>query len=265
MSKPETKNETKPEGKPASDPSSFVPYKTRGYGAAELKQAYQKYMFRGVVIGVLSVSAVVGAYYVPDLLAGEEPPPQRMIRIMNYTDLGPPPSITQTAAAPSVAMAQNAVKPSIGIPVPVPDAEVNPEQTFATQQELQQQAAPVTEGSGSGGGGVAIQPDLKIEDNEPPPDFVPYEKEPTVVKKIEPKYPEIALRAGLEGNVFLKVWVTKEGKVKEAHIIKSDAEIFNQAAIDAALQWVFTPAVMQKGPVAVWVSIPFRFRLTGKQ
>jgi protein TonB len=187
-----------------------------------------------------------------------------MIRIMNYTDLGPPPSITQTAAAPSVAMAANAVKPSIGIPVPVPDAEVNPEQTFATQQELQQQTAPVTEGTGSGSG-VAIQPDLKIDDNEPPPDFVPYEKEPTVVKKIEPKYPEIALRAGLEGNVFLKVWVTKEGKVKEAHIIKSDAEIFNQAAIDAALQWVFTPAVMQKGPVAVWVSIPFRFRLTGKQ
>ncbi len=264
MSKPENTNETKPAGKPEADPSSYVPYKTKGYGAPELKQAYQKYMFRGVVIGVLGVSAVVGAYYVPDLLAGEEPPPQRMIRIMNYTDLGPPPSITQTAAAPSVAMAQNAVKPSIGIPVPVPDAEVNPEQTFATQQELQQQAAPVSEGTGSGTG-VAIQPDLKIDDNEPPPDFVPYEKEPTVVKKVEPKYPEIALRAGLEGNVFLKVWVTKEGKVKEAHIIKSDAEIFNQMAIDAAMQWVFTPAVMQKGPVAVWVSIPFRFRLTGKQ
>ncbi len=249
---------------PASNtPQDFVPYKTPGYGAAELKQVYQRFMFRGVVIGVLVVSAVVGAYYVPDLLAGEEPPPQRMIRIMNYTDLGPPPSITQTAAAPSVAMAANAVKPSIGIPVPVPDAEVNPEQTFATQQELSQAASPVSEGTGTGGG-VAIQPDLKIEDNEPPPDFVPYEKEPTVVKKVEPKYPEIALRAGLEGNVFLKVWVTKEGKVKEAVIIKSDAEIFNQAAKDAAMQWVFTPAVMQKGPVAVWVSIPFRFRLTGK-
>ncbi len=263
MAQPEKNKETKKEISAPNEEKSYVPYKSSGYGAAELKQVYQQNMFRGVAIGVLVVSAVVGAYYVPDLLAGEEPPPQRMIRIMNYTDLGPPPSITQTAAAPSVAMAANAVKPNIGIPVPVPDAEVNPEQTFATQQELSQATSPVSEGTGSGGG-VAIQPDLKIEDNEPPPDFVPYEKEPTVVKKVEPKYPEIALRAGLEGNVFLKVWVTKEGKVKEAVIIKSDAEIFNQAAKEAAIQWVFTPAVMQKGPVAVWVSIPFRFRLTGK-
>lgn len=244
----------------AVDPSDLVPYRTRGYGAPELKLFYQKYMMRGVVMAVVLVAGVVGLYYVPQLFASDEPP-MHTIRILKYTDLGPPPSITQTAAAPTIATATSAVKPSIGVPVPVPDAQVNPEQTFATQQELAQQASPVTEGSGTGSG-VAIQPDLNID--EPPPDFVPYEKEPTVVKKVEPKYPEIALRAGLEGNVFLKVWVTKEGKVKEAIILKSDAEIFNQPAIDAAMQWVFTPAVMQKGPVAVWVSIPFRFRLTGK-
>ncbi len=250
----------KEEGNPTTDASNFVPYKTKGYGAPELKQVYQKYMLRGVVMSAILVGAVVGLYYVPQLLASEEEP-IHTIRLMKYTDLGPPPSITQTAAAPSIATASTAVKPSIGIPIPVPDAEVNPEQTFATQQELSQAASPATE-TGTGTGGVAIQPDLNID--EPPPDFVPYEKEPTVVKKVEPKYPEIALRAGLEGNVFLKVWVTKEGKVREAVIIKSDAEIFNQAAKDAAIQWVFTPAVMQKGPVAVWVSIPFRFRLTGK-
>jgi protein TonB len=241
----------------------IVPYVTRGYGAVELKQVYQKNMARGLTFGVVIVAGVVGLYYVPQLFAGEEEP-MHTIRIMKYTDLGPPPSITQTAAAPNVAMATNAVKPSIGVPVPVPDAEVNPEQTFATQQELSQAASPVSEGAGGGGGGVAIEQDIKIEDNEPPPDFVPYEKEPTVVKKVEPKYPEIALRAGLEGNVFVKVWVTKEGKVKEVRIMKSDAEIFNQAAQDAAKLWVFTPAVMQKGPVSVWVSIPFKFRLSGK-
>ena len=98
-----------------------------------------------------------------------------------------------------------------------------------------------------------------------PPDFVPYEKEPTVVKRVEPKYPDLALRAGLEGNVFVKVWVDKEGKVRKVVLLKSDAPIFEDAAISAAKQWVFTPAVMQKGPVSVWVSIPFRFRLTGNK
>jgi protein TonB len=242
--------------------AEFVPYVTRGYGAVELKAAYQKNMFRGLTAGILVVGATVGSYYVPQLFADDEEP-VRMVRILKYTDLGPPPSLQQTTAAPSVAVSSAAVKPSVGIPVPVPDAEVSPEQTIATQQELSQAVGPVGEGSNTGGN-LAIEQDIKIEDNEPPPDFVAYEKEPTVVRKIEPKYPEIALRAGLEGNVFLKVWVDKEGKVRKAVILKSDAEIFNQAAQSAALQWVFTPAVMQKGPVSVWVSIPFRFRLQGK-
>jgi protein TonB len=150
------------------------------------------------------------------------------------------------------------------VPVPVPDAEVSPEQTIASQTELSQQAAPTIDASANAGN-AQIEQDLKIDDDAAPPDFVPYEKEPTVVKRIEPKYPDLALRAGLEGNVFVKVWVDKEGKVRKVVLLKSDAPIFEEAAINAAKQWVFTPAVMQKGPVSVWVSIPFRFRLTGNK
>ena len=102
---------------------------------------------------------------------------------------------------------------------------------------------------------------MKIEDDGPPPDFVPVEKQPAPVKNPSPIYPEIARRAGVEGTVWVKIWVDKEGKAKKAQILKSDAELFNQAAIDAAMQWVFTPAVMNNGPVAVWVSIPFKFKL----
>jgi protein TonB len=172
-------------------------------------------------------------------------------------------SLTQQAA-PAVAAAAQAARPSVGLPVPVPDAEVNPDQTIASQAELSQQAPPAVD-QNAANAGTQIEQDLTIDDEGPPPDFVPYEKEPTVVKKVEPKYPELAQRAGLEGNVFVKVWVDKEGKVRQVVIQKSDAEIFNEAAKEAAKQWVFTPAVMQKGPVSVWVSIPFRFRLTGNK
>ena len=106
----------------------------------------------------------------------------------------------------------------------------------------------------------AFRNDVNIDDG-PPPDFVPVEKQPTPVKSPPPAYPEIARRAGVEGTVWVKIWVDKEGKAKKAQILKSDAELFNQAAIDAAMQWVFTPAVMNNGPVAVWVSIPFKFKL----
>jgi protein TonB len=232
---------------------------TQKYGAAELKAVARKYMIYGLAVGSIICSSAVGTYHLANWL-GEEEEPVHMVRILKYTDLGPPPSLNN-ASAPAVAVSSNVVRPSVGVPVPVPDAEVSPEATIASIEELSRQAAPVVDAGG--GSGTTIEQDLRID--EEPPDFVPYEKEPTVIKRIEPKYPELALRAGLEGNVFVKVWVDKEGKVRKALIQKSDAPIFEEPAKEAAMQWVFTPALMQKGPVSVWVSIPFRFRLTGNK
>jgi periplasmic protein TonB len=232
---------------------------TQKYGAIELKAVAQKYMMIGMVVSSILIFSFIGSYHLIEWLTEEEEP-IRTVRIMKYSDLGPPPSLTnQTVAA--VAVGGAAVRPSVGIPVPVPDAEVSPEQTIMSQTEMSQQAAPAAAEMNTS----ATSAELQIEDDGPPPDFVPYEKEPTIVKRVEPKYPELALRAGLEGNVLVKVWVDKEGKIRKVVLIKSDAPIFEEAAIAAAQQWVFTPAVMQKGPVSVWVSIPFRFRLTGNK
>ncbi|MFZ1978343.1 MAG: TonB family protein [Bacteroidota bacterium] len=242
----------------AASISAAVPYQSSGYGAAELKALYQRYMSFGLVFGGLTVFSVFGSYHLAVYLSTDDEP-VHMVRITKYSELGPPPSIQSAEVAPSVAVAGPAVKPSIGIPVPVPDAEVNPEQTIATQTELSAQSAPSIE-AGTGTGSVQVEQDIKIED-EPPPDFVAFEKEPVAVKSVLPKYPDIALRAGLEGNVYVKAWVDKEGKVRKVVVLKSDAQIFEQAAVDAASQMVFTPAIMQKNPVSVWVSIPFHFRL----
>ncbi len=65
----------------------------------------------------------------------------------------------------------------------------------------------------------------------------------------------------MEGTVYVKILVDKEGKAKKAIVAKSDSEIFNDNAIKAALQWVFTPAMMNNGPVAVWAMVPFHFKL----
>jgi len=230
----------------------IIPFKV-DYGAIELKRVYQKFMWWSLGLAAAVQGAGVGTYWGSIWLAQEEEP--RMVRILKYTDLGPPPSMQNQQSAPAVAISAPSVKPSIGIPVPVPDAEVSPEQTIASQQELSQ---AVSEASSSTSGGD----DIRIE--EEPPDFVAFEKEPAIVKKVEPKYPEIALRAGLEGTVYVKMWVDREGKVRKVVILKSDAEIFNQPAHDAAMQWVYTPALMQKGPVSVWVTVPFKFRLSNR-
>jgi protein TonB len=233
----------------------IIPFKV-DYGAIELKRVYQKFMWWSLGLATVVQGVGVGTYWGSIWLAEEEAP-TRMVRILKYTDLGPPPSMQNQQSAPAVSISAPSVKPSIGIPVPVPDAEVSPEQTIASQTELSQAVNEATTSSTSGG-------DVDIRIDEEPPDFVAVEKEPAIVKRIEPKYPEIALRAGLEGTVYVKMWVDKEGKVRKVVILKSDAEIFNQPSQDAAMQWVYTPALMQKGPVSVWVAVPFKFRLSNR-
>jgi len=232
------------------------------YGAAELKQVQHRYMAWAVgLAGALHV-LLVGVWWVTEHWHGEEPP-SHTVRVMKYSELGPPPSISSANAPAAIAveMPKVPVKPKIAIPVPVPDEEVPVEQTIPTQEEL---VAPVaSEGSGEGS---AIEQDVavgNIESDAPPPDFVPFEKEPAVVKRVEPAYPEAAKASGIEGAVFAKLWIDKEGKVKEVQILKSPSELFNQAVIDAAQQWLFTPAVMNSGPVSVWFPVKFTFALQG--
>ncbi len=87
---------------------------------------------------------------------------------------------------------------------------------------------------------------------------------PEILRKVDPHYPEIAIRSGLEGSVVVKVWVDRKGKVKKAVIVSSSSSTFEGPAIEAAMQYLFSPARSKDGyPISVWVMIPYRFRLSG--
>lgn len=103
---------------------------------------------------------------------------------------------------------------------------------------------------------VADNP-TKRQDNQ----AAPYDQAPEAKTMVQPKYPDAATKAGTEGTVYTKVSIDEKGKVTKVVVTKSDAEIFNQASIDAAMQWVFKPAMKDGKPIAVEVSIPFRFKL----
>jgi len=233
------------------------------YGVAELKQTYQKNFAKALTIAiVLHLAGFFGYYALTGF--GEKEEKVVRVRIVKYTDLAPPPSlVTQTVPSVNVKIPEKVVKPSIGIPVPVPDAEVSPEQTIPTQEELSQIGPVDSVGQGGNGGGGSLD-SIKVEEEPDINAFVPVEKEPVPVKKVTPVYPDIAKRAGLEGKVWVKALINKEGKVKKAVIFKSDHEIFNQPSLDAVMQWVFTAALMNNGPVEVWVVIPFNFQLKTK-
>jgi protein TonB len=230
------------------------------YGRDELRAVLHRNYFLGLAISVALHLSILGSYYLAKVLTEEEEIPTVKVRIMKYSDLGPPPSLTTAPLPPAIGVAAIA-RPTVGVPVPVPDAEVSPEQTLASQAEMSATPSPATEDLGQADG-LQVQEDIVIEDEEPGMDeFIPVEKPPQIIKKVVPVYPEMAVRAGLEGVVWVKILVDKEGKPTKVVVIKSSAEMFDQAAMDAAKGFLFTPAVMNNGPVKVWVSIPFRFQL----
>ncbi|MGD0338535.1 MAG: energy transducer TonB [Bacteroidota bacterium] len=228
------------------------------YGAFELKALYKKHLSFGLIFSVSMLLIGIAVYFVVTKV-NEEEETIPVVRIINYTELGPPPSIAQAPA--QVAVNAPVARPTVGVPVPVPDAEVSPDQTISTQAELSRQQAPAVEQGGGGGTEIQIKEDIKVEDEPDINAFIPVEKYPSPVKTVQPTYPEIAKRAGVEGKVYVKALIDKEGKVKKAVIYKSDAEVFNQSSLDATYQWIFTPAIMNNGPVSVWVVVPYNFQL----
>lgn len=223
----------------------------------ELRSLSQRYMTEGLMIaGLFHITVIGGIQFFlqsssSDSVIGD--PWKKRVREIYIQ-----PSIWNRPAIPNVTIAQS-VKTNVGVPIPIPDTEIDPQTTIPTQVEMNNPTGV----ENSGGEGTIISEGTRIDGDETVPEiYIPgIEKFPVPVYNPPPKYPEISRRSGIEGTVFIKMWVTKEGKVKQAEIIKSTSNIFDESAIEAALLWKFTPAIMNNGPVSVWVTVPFKFRL----
>jgi protein TonB len=92
--------------------------------------------------------------------------------------------------------------------------------------------------------------------------FVPYDKEPVLKTFVKLEYPNLAREAGIEGVVMVQVRIDEAGKVTSAVVVTSDVtEAMNRAALAAARECEFEPALQGQKPVPVAVVIPFAFRL----
>ena len=99
---------------------------------------------------------------------------------------------------------------------------------------------------------------------EPEEEILEYfmvEEKPVVIKQVAPVYPPVALKAGIEGTIHLKVLVGKDGKVEQATAVKGK-EIFQKPALQAVHQYRFKPARQNDRPVKVYLVMPIRFRIT---
>ena len=99
-------------------------------------------------------------------------------------------------------------------------------------------------------------------DDEEIVEFWAVEQEPELLKDAVPKYPPVAWEAGLEGAVFVQFLVGSDGRVREAKVLRGP-EVFREAAIEAALRFVFRPAMQNDKPVAVRMTRRISFRFAG--
>lgn len=237
------------------------------YGAFELKRSYQKHMLMGTLIScalpllVMAVILLVG--YIKQM--GREEAAVNADAAPVYVDLTqlPPPTIQKTVKKPEIHK-EKIELPKIGIPNPVADEEVMEVQVLATNlQKVELSAADLGEGGGSDLYGDNTVVDI-LDDILPQPDeFVAFDEEPQLLVAPEPVYPEMAKKAGVTGTVWIKVLVDTDGNVRDAIIVKESGVNagFEEAALDAAWDRKYRPAMQNNQPVAVWVAYKVRFTL----
>ncbi len=92
--------------------------------------------------------------------------------------------------------------------------------------------------------------------------FTAYDTPPQVIRQVPPEYPELAKMSELEGVVMVQIGVDEFGNVQEARVLQG-IEGLNDAAIEAVMQWKFTPAKQRDVPVPVRIVVPIRFVLRG--
>ncbi len=86
------------------------------------------------------------------------------------------------------------------------------------------------------------------------------EQPPKVLARVLPAYPDSARRALVEGKVFARVLVGRQGRVEHIDRIEGP-QVFQRVVAQAAKAWEFAPAVQNDRAVPVWVSLPFVFEL----
>ena len=106
------------------------------------------------------------------------------------------------------------------------------------------------EGFGGGTGGGAYRPGNGV-------------STPRVLVEVKPQYTADAMRAKVQGAVWLECIVMPDGTVGNIRVTRSLDSVFglDQEAIKAARQWKFVPGVREGKPVPVLITIELTFTL----
>jgi len=110
-------------------------------------------------------------------------------------------------------------------------------------------------GSGSGGG------DKKAIPADEPIRVTGAVTRPVLIDSPQPRYTEMARRAGVQGTVIVEAIIDETGHVTDVRILKPLPMGLDRAAVEAVQSWRFRPATLNGRAVKVYYTLTANFTL----
>jgi protein TonB len=191
----------------------------------------------------------IRAFFVEPIAVPPPPPP-------------PPPPASRPAAVARVVPKAPETPAGFVAPIEVPE-EIQPEESLDLGG-IEGGVAGGVEGGVPGGvvGGVVGG----LPDAPPPPPAAPVRvgglvREPRKLVNVKPVYPELAVKARLEGVVIIEATIDPRGRVSNATVLRG-LPLLDEAALEAVRQWVYTPTLLNGVPTPIIVVVTLTFSLT---
>ncbi len=116
--------------------------------------------------------------------------------------------------------------------------------------------APVNpDGSGKGGGDKIAPP------VDEPIRVTGAVTRPVLIDSPQPRYTEMARRAGVQGTVIVEAIIDETGRVTDVRILKPLPMGLDRAAVEAVQSWRFRPATLNGRAVKVYYTLTANFTL----
>lgn len=253
-----------------------------GYGAPELKRAYQGYTFKGFLIAVTIHIALIGGYMLFAYLnmAKSNDIPKNPNNPLIFIKIEEPDPIDDSYIPPVENKNPIDKTKDLSSLQPVPTRkDIADGVILKTQDELNK----MNNGISRDGDSVIYYSDIgklnidntlidiKLKkDPETPVDAGKTYKDFEVEKapectnlaqvKASMKFPQVAIETGQQGKVSVQVLVGPEGQVIKVGKIFGP-EVFYDEVKDKVVDLQFTAGLQNNKPVKVWVTVPFNFQL----
>jgi protein TonB len=174
----------------------------------------------------------------------------------------PPPPAAGARAVVRQAPRVN-VQPTSGFvaPIDVPD-QIKPEETL--DMGIEGGVPGGVEGGVPGGVVGGVVGGLPTEAPPPPARVVRIGgqiAEPKLLRKVQPRYPELAKASRVTAMVILEAEVDTRGYVRTVKVLRGHP-LFDQPSIDAVKQWRYQPLLLNGEPTGFILTVTLNFSLT---